>query len=274
MNYKPLRMHRLFPHESQKSLFLPIDHGTTLGPLKGLVNVPKLVSDVQTNHYQAVIAHKGVIQSLMRYPELRKMEYILHLSASTSMGSDASFKQQVTSVEHALRLGVSGISLHTNLGVMHEHRMLREFGEICDTAYKWGLPVLVMMNVAKEENTLSDSSHGRKIAHAVRIAGEMGADMVKVECPDNLESLPDIINSFDIPIFIAGGIETKSKVSWFESLEMCLNAGARGLCIGRNVFEDENPFAMSLALKSLVHDQKSASQAYELYTNTDVLITS
>lgn len=268
MNHKALRMQRLFDPLSKRALFLPIDHGTTLGPLSGLTDIPNLVKQMNESGYQTVIAHKGIIQMLAENPEVYGMDYMLHLSASTTMGPDSSFKQQVTSVEHALRLGVSGISVHTNLGVLHEPEMIKELGEICDQAYNWGLPLLVMMNVVKDGNTTNIHSHGKKIAHAIRLAGELGADMVKVECPTNLDMLPEVINAFPIPVLIAGGIKTDSKLKWFQSLESCLEAGAKGLCIGRNVFEDENPLAMGQALNALVHDRQSATEAYGLYTDS------
>lgn len=272
MNCKTLRIHRLFHPSSKRSLLLPIDHGTTMGPLTGLLNIPDLIRQAKDSGYQAVIAHKGIIHwAMSENQDLSGMDYILHLSASTSMGPDSAFKQQVTSVEHALRLGVTGISVHTNLGVLHEPEMLKELGELCDQAYHWGLPLLVMMNVTKAERTTNLLDHGKRIAHAVRVAGELGADMVKVECPDHLEVLPEIMSAFKIPVLIAGGIKSNSKLDWLQSLDDCLEAGAKGLCIGRNVFEDENPLAMGLALNALVHERQSGSEAYEIYRGHQVL---
>lgn len=271
MTHKSLRLQRLFDPSSNRALFLPIDHGTTMGPLTGLTDVSRITKQVKESGYQAVIAHKGIIRLLSERQDIYGMEYILHLSASTNMGPDSSFKQQVTSVEHALRLGVAGISVHTNLGVVHEPAMLKELGEVCDQAYNWGLPVLVMMNVVKDENPESLSSHGKKIAHAVRVAGELGADIVKVECPDNLDMLPEVIDSFKIPILVAGGSKTTSRSDWFHTLHLCLQAGAKGFCIGRNVFEDENPLAMGQALNALVHEKQTGNEAYNLYMEKQAL---
>ena len=66
------------------------------------------------------------------------------------------------------------------------------------------------------------------------------------------------------PIIIAGGTKRPTK----EALEFTFNAikaGAVGVDMGRNIFQNENPLAMIQAVRSIVHDGQSVKEAYELY---------
>jgi DhnA family fructose-bisphosphate aldolase class Ia len=266
MNNKTLRLQKLFHPVSGRAIMLPFDHGVTQGPIDGLRHVPDLISLATRSKLQAVIAHKGTIRwALQQGRKALGTEYILHLSASTSMSSDPSNKQIVTGLQHALQIGVTGISLHVNLGVPEEPAMLRDLGMICDEAYNWGMPVLAMVNVHESLISNNGISDSRIIAHAVRVAGELGADIVKVYYPGRLDHASDVVSAFDIPVLLAGGNKIKDKLEWFKSIHNYMTAGGKGICAGRNVFTDEHPDAMCFALTGLVHENKTPQEAYEAY---------
>ena len=44
-------------------------------------------------------------------------------------------------------------------------------------------------------------------------------------------------------------------------IEGAIEAGARGVAIGRNVFQHEDPIAMTRALSAVVHEGTSAEEA-------------
>lgn len=263
---KMLRNHRLIHPVTGRSVLLPLDHGTTMGPLNGIRNIPEIVAMAVRSRVQGVIAHKGAIAWAVKGGgEALRTEYILHLSASTNMGPDESRKEIVAGVRHALQLGVTGISVHVNLGVAGEPAMLRDLGRISDEAYTWGLPVLAMMNVHKELEVSRSAAIGKRVAHAVRIAGELGADMVKVEYPGSFETFVDAAGSFSIPVLLAGGEKSSNKLEWFTSIHQALLAGCKGICIGRNIFADERPDVMCQALVGMVHEGMTPEEAYHQY---------
>ena len=68
----------------------------------------------------------------------------------------------------------------------------------------------------------------------------------------------------DSPIVIAGG----KKLPEAEALEMAWRAmseGARGVDMGRNIFQSEHPAAMCQAVAAVVHRGFDAKRAYEYY---------
>ncbi|MUT64888.1 class I fructose-bisphosphate aldolase [Paenibacillus sp. NEAU-GSW1] len=265
MDQKTLRFHRLFHSVSDRSILLPLDHGTTTGPTFGLKKVPEIVSLAAQFQLQGVVAHKGVIQwAVDSGREAKNVEYLLHLSASTSLSGQPSFKQTVSTIRHGLRIGVTGISMHINLGVPNEAEMLKELGRVSEEAYQWGLPLLAMFNIYEESGKQTRS--WKKLAHAVRIAGELGADLVKVPMCSDPEYTSELIQAYPIPVLLAGGEQSNDKLGMLSSIYQALQDGARGICMGRNVFEDRDPRAMCRALHALVHAGAAPEEAMMIYT--------
>lgn len=257
---KIIRMSKLLHPTTGKAIMLPMDHGITLGPIQGLRNIPDLAQQASEHQVQAIIGHKGSLYWALRSGlSAPHTEFILHMSAATTMSKDPTFKQMITSMEHALSLGVTAISVHLNFGVPEESVMLREFGQLSDEAYKWGMPLLAMVNVHQEQH------RAKHIAHAVRVVGELGGDLAKVEHPGDQNALLDVMGSFPIPVLIAGGTEAADKLKWFEEIHAAMLAGATGVCPGRNVFGDENPSNMLQAMNLLIHERKKPADVFEMY---------
>ncbi|KQU63228.1 hypothetical protein ASG66_02110 [Bacillus sp. Leaf406] len=260
---KTLRMNRLFHPVSHNAIFFPVDHGTTIGPVGRLTDIPYLSKMAEENDFQSIVAHKGTIHWAIEQGEATSdISYLLHLSASTNFVLNGEFKQLVSTIEHGLRIGVTGISVHVNLGVQEEPTMLKDLGLICDEAYKWGLPVLAMMNVFGEA-TLNPER--KSIAHAVRVAGEVGADIVKVKYPGSIEDMKEAVDAFPIPVLMSGGEKSNDPLALFKEIHDSIQAGARGISIGRNIFEDRHPAAMSKALAGLVHNFIDPQDALNMY---------
>jgi class I fructose-bisphosphate aldolase len=60
---------------------------------------------------------------------------------------------------------------------------------------------------------------------------------------------------------IAGGPKVKTAKDILQMTHDSLEAGGKGLSIGRNVFQHENPTQMIIALSSIVHHSASVEQA-------------
>ena len=84
---KELRLKRIFPSESNKTVIVPMDHGITLGPIGELRNIESCIKKVQQGGVNGVILHKGILQK--SYKALKAATgLIVHLNASTALGRD------------------------------------------------------------------------------------------------------------------------------------------------------------------------------------------
>jgi len=99
-----------------------------------------------------------------------------------------------------------------------------------------------------------------------RIGAELGADFVKTNYTGDPDSFSKVVEGCPAPVLIAGGSKL-NEVEIFETIEGAMQAGAKGLSIGRNVFQHKNPTLFVKAACSMVHENMSAKDALEMLNN-------
>jgi 2-amino-3,7-dideoxy-D-threo-hept-6-ulosonate synthase len=192
-------------------LCVPMDHGVSDGPIKGLEDINKIVKDVDEGGATSVILHKGPIKALKYQPNLG---IIMHASASTSYGPTPYYKVLVSSVEEAIILGADAVSLHINVGANMENDMLAKLGRVADEADRWGMPLIAMMYVRGEN--VKDQYDPELIKKAVRLGGELGADIVKAPFTGNIETFKEVVRGSLVPVAIAEDQSLIASVLFFR----------------------------------------------------------
>ncbi len=234
---KELRLRRLY-RKNQKLIIIPLDHGVTYGPIRGINNIRDTVETIITTKANAIILHKGNIINckdiLKRNSDLG---VILHLNASSHFSPNKERKVLVTCVEEALQLGVDAVSIHINIGNDYDYQMLCDFGEVSKECQKWGMPLLAMVYPRGNEN---DEKNVEFYMAAARIAMEIGADMVKINYTGDHESFQRIVNGVNIPVLVAGGDYNTDSSMFINNVKDAIDAGAAGVAIGRNIFQRNN----------------------------------
>jgi predicted phospho-2-dehydro-3-deoxyheptonate aldolase len=261
MSGKEIRLKRLFKN-SDRILIVAMDHGTTLGPIDGLVDMKKAVRSVFEGNTDAVVVHKGLMRDISKVIDSQSGELIIHLSASTEMSPHINRKDLVSTVEHAIRLGASGISIHVNLGNEYEPEMLKHLGKVSEECDQWGMPLLAMMYV--RDGSKENEFNPDKIKHAARVAEELGADIVKVNYTGSPETFSQITNAVNIPVVIAGGPKIDSTADLLGMIADAVDAGAAGVSIGRNVFQAENPALLSADIRKILDEGITRNQINDL----------
>jgi len=262
---KQIRMERIIDRNTKKTVIVPMDHGVTVGPIDGLLDMGKAVDDVAKGGANAVVGHLG----LSRWGHRRHgkdIGLILHLSASSCVNpTDPNDKVLVNTVEHAVKMGADGVSIHVNVGSKNESRQISDLGYIARQCDKWGMPLLAMM-YPRGEGLTSDEKSSEMVGLAARIGAELGADIIKTYYTGDVESMRKVITGCPAPVVIAGG----SKLPDNETLKMikgAMDAGCAGLSMGRNAFQHENPQKFVAAACGIVHGGKSAEEAMEILQN-------
>ena len=64
---------------------------------------------------------------------------------------------------------------------------------------------------------------------------------------------------------VAGGPKLDTELDVLRLVEGALRAGARGVDMGRNIWQNEHPVAMIRAVRSIVHEGRTAGEAHQLY---------
>lgn len=249
---------RRFVRSDSRTFIIAMDHGITVGPVQGLENMQETVKLVVKGGADAVLVHKGIAKRV----DTHNAGLIVHVSASTKLGSKPNLKVGVCTVEEAIRLGADAVSAHINIGAEEEDKMLEFLGGLSEECDSYGIPLLAMMY--PRGPNIKDENGVEEVAHAARIGAELGADIVKTVYTGDVESFRKVLRGCPVPIVVAGGARMKNDSEVFELAEGSIKAGSAGLSFGRNVFQHKNPEAMSKALAAIVHDGANAKEAMKM----------
>lgn len=264
MTGKEIRLKRLFKH-SERLFVVPMDHGITIGPVTGLAKISQTVKAIAEGGADAVIIHKGLAGQIDKLLGPNSCELIIHLSASTSLAPDPNHKELVTSVEKAIELGATAVSIHVNLGSAFEAEMLKDFGMVAEYSNRWGMPLLAMMYI--RDDCKENEFNPQKIKHAARVAEEMGADIIKVNYTGDPETFAGVIEAVSVPVIIAGGPKMDSHYELLAMIADAVLAGAGGVAIGRNVFQDDDPTRLSSIIRQILDNSIPKEKLSEFFQN-------
>ncbi|MEM0075088.1 MAG: 2-amino-3,7-dideoxy-D-threo-hept-6-ulosonate synthase [Conexivisphaerales archaeon] len=251
---KRFRISRLL--KNGRMLCVPMDHGITVGPVKGIDNIEQTITSVSRAGATAVLLHKGIIKSISNIPQCG---IIMHMSASTNLGPSPNRKVLITTVEEAIRLGVDAVSVHINIGCKEEPEMLEQLGHVADACDSYQLPLIAMMYVRGEK--IADPADPDAIIHAARIGAEAGADIVKTVYTGNRESFRRLVLSCPVPVVLAGGPKINDDVAVLSLAWDAIQAGAMGVTFGRNIFQHEEPDRIVRALHRVVIEGMEPNKA-------------
>jgi class I fructose-bisphosphate aldolase len=255
---KEIRIERLMNRNTKRFLIAPMDHGISMGPIPGLINMKEAVDRIARGGANAVVVHKGVVKGGHRGGGT-DVGLIIHLSGSTSLAGDPNSKSLICTVEEALKLGADAVSIQVNLGNGAEKEMLRDFGIVSRDAREWGVPLLAM--IYPRGDKVTDEYDVKYVAHAARVGYEMGADIVKVPYTGSSETFRKVVEGCGVPVVIAGGKKMDTDHKLLEVVYGAMQAGAAGLSIGRNIFQHDNPEKITRAMAAIVHGEKTVDEA-------------
>ncbi len=258
---KQIRMERIINRNTGRTVIVPMDHGISVGPIDGLIDIQETIQRVVEGGANAIVEHKGLVGAGHR-KRGKDIGLIIHLSASTSLAPFPNAKTLVCSVEEAIKLGADAISIHVNLGDSQEKEMLEDFGRVSYEARTWGMPLLAMIYPRGEK--IKDEYDVEVIKHAARVGNEMGADLVKVSYTGSVETFKEVVTGCAVPVVIAGGPKMNSDREILEMVKGSIDAGGAGISIGRNVFQHRDPKRMVMAMSAIVHENSDVEEALKI----------
>jgi len=251
------RLSRIFRRDG-RALIVAFDHGQTEGPAKGMENPARALAAIVSGGADAILTSYGTARRFAQ--ELAPVGLILRLdSGSTTLGGMRP-GGQFFSVEDALRLGADAVAVSAFPGTPDEEMSLRTLAAVVSEAHHWGLPVMGEMqpggfNGGPEHRTVE------AIAISARVAAELGADWVKVPYADGFDR---VVNTCYVPAVMLGGAKTSDDRAMLETIKRAIVAGAAGVAIGRNIFQSDDPAAMTAAVAALVHKEATVEEALSI----------
>lgn len=258
---KAIRLERILDRRTHRTVIVPMDHGISVGPIAGIIDMPATVDRVAEGGANAVLGHMGLpLHGHRGYG--RDIGLIVHLSASSSIGPDPNHKVLVTRVEDAIRVGADAVSIHVNVGAEDEAEMLRDLGRVARTCDLWGMPLIAMMY---PRGPKVKSEHGVEFVKlASRIGSELGADIIKTNYTGSPESFREVVEGCSVPVVIAGGPKVDTERDLLQMVYDAISVGGAGVAFGRNIFQAEDPTLLVRRLCAVVHHGCSADEALKI----------
>jgi len=259
---KSIRLERIMDRNTRKTIIIPLDHGLTVGPIKGLEsNLGEIVNKIAEGGANAVLGHIGIpLYAHRKYGQ--DIGLILHLSGSTNLSPNPNYKVLTNNVQDAMKMGADCVSIHINLGTDTDPEMLQTLGTLSRECREWGMPLLAMM-YPRGEKIVKDGKDEYDVdvvKIAARAAAELGVDIVKTNWTGDIDSFKEVVKGCMAPVIIAGG-EKRGLWGFLEITKASIDAGGSGVAYGRNVFQADDPTVVVKALALIVHQGYEVEEA-------------
>nr|WP_325238848.1 3-hydroxy-5-phosphonooxypentane-2,4-dione thiolase [uncultured Oscillibacter sp.] len=249
------RLARMFDPRSGNTVMLAFDHGYIMGPTAGLERVDLVIPPL-IPYVNVLMGTRGVFQSCLS-PAAQVGRCLRLTYDSTVLYDDMSNGGGFAgNMETALRMDADCVAVQTFIGSPGESRSLELLCRAADAGARYGVPTLGVVAVGKEMERTE-----KFFLLATRVLAENGANIVKSYYCEGFER---VAAACPVPIVIAGG----KKLPEAEALEMAYRAiqeGARGVDMGRNIFQSDCPAGMAQAIGKVVHEGYTPQRAYEVY---------
>lgn len=240
----------------EKCFYLAMDHGYFQGPTYKLENVGTAALPL-LEFVDALFVTRGVLRS--QIPPGIETPIILRVSGGTSMtGADLANEAITTSIDDIIRLNAAAVGVSVFVGSDYEHQTILNLANLVNQCEPYGIPVMAVTAVGRE----MEKRDARYLSLACRICAEMGASVVKTYYCEEFEK---VVAGCPVPVVIAGGPKTENDKEVLEFVFRGMQAGAVGVNLGRNIWQNNRPRAMARALKGIIHEALTPEQAYDLY---------
>ena len=250
------RITRMFPSASGNSVMVAVDHGYFMGPTRNLENAKATIAPLLP-YADALALTRGILRTSV--PPTSTVPIVLRVSGGvTILKDDLSHERITTSMQEALRLNVSAVALSVFVGSPHEHESLANLSTLVDEGETHGMPVLAITAVGKE----LEKRDARYLALACRVSAELGAHLVKTYY---CEGFSKVVEACPVPIVVAGGPKLATIEDALTLAHAAIQDGARGIDMGRNIWQSEHPVAMLKALRTIVHEHATVLEAVDIY---------
>jgi putative autoinducer-2 (AI-2) aldolase len=249
------RIARMFPARSANTVMLAVDHGYFMGPTHRLEN-PRATIAPLLPFADAVAVTRGVLRTSVD-PNSTTPVVLRVSGGATVLKEDLSDEAITTPVSEALRLNASAVALSVFVGSPHEHQSLVSLAKLVDEGEATGMPVMAITAVGKE----LEKRDARYLALACRVSAELGAHLVKTYYCDEFTK---VVEGCPVPLVVAGGPRLENDQAALELAHRAIAEGARGIDMGRNIWQSDHPVAMLKALRAIVHDKATVADAMQI----------
>lgn len=242
---------------SSKAIVAALDDSLISTNNVGLKNLQEKINNIESAKPNGILCYYGTASSVSALD----VPLIVNVTASTVQSCHTN-KVLVSSVQQAIAIDAAAVAVHVNISSKYESNMLHNLGMISEICNTYGMPLFAIIYPRKEhilgdENYISIKENNipeytKLVSHCVRVAFELGADIIKTQYTGNAESFSEVVLSANgRPVLIAGGSLCEEE-QLYGMVEGAMKAGGAGVSIGRNIFNRPNSAEIINNLRKIV----------------------
>jgi len=244
----------IFDPKSGNTVMFAFDHGYFMGSTAGLERLDLLLP-VLAPHVDCLMGTRGALRSCVA-PQIAKAVALRATSGSSMLQDDLSHEVVAVDIEDAIRMNADCMAAQVFIGGDGQLSSIDNLSRIINAGMRYSIPTLGVCAVGKDmERT------GRYFKLATRIIAEMGCQMVKTyDCED----FEEVVAACPVPIVVAGGKKLPERDALHMAYDV-MRRGARGVDMGRNIFQSTHPAEMAQAVRRIVHEGATDAEAWEFF---------
>ncbi len=229
----------IFDPKSGNTVMFAFDHGYFMGSTAGLGTRGAIRTSISPEHVKGVALRVS--------------------SGSSMLQADLSHEVVAVDIEDAIRMNADCMAVQTFIGADGQLSSIDNLSQVVNAGFRYSIPTLGVCAVGKDmERT------GRFFKLATRIIAEMGCQIVKTyDCED----FEEVVAACPVPIVVAGGKKLAERDALHLAYDV-IRKGARGVDMGRNIFQSTHPLQMAEAVRMIVHEGATDAQAWEFFEDT------
>jgi fructose-bisphosphate aldolase, class I len=270
------RMNRMFTNGG--CLDVAVDHGVCNEPgfLKGLENMDSVIATLVDAKPDAIQMAYGQADLLQSRPEKDKPALVMRIDMGNPYNDTrhrvmwSELQNHDAPIIGALEMDAACVVV--NLFMLPDEpdlfrQCVRNISRVRAACHTYGMPLMIEPLVMLPNDVRGGyqvDGDAEKIITLVRLASEMGADIIKADPTENPEDFHRVVETARVPVLVRGGGKEDLKTVLNKSAAL-MGQGAKGMVYGRNIYQHDNPKAVVNALMAMIHRGASGEEAWDIY---------
>ncbi|MCA0941625.1 class I fructose-bisphosphate aldolase [Salipiger pacificus] len=270
------RMNRMFTNGG--CLDVAIDHGVCNEPsfmigLEDMAAVMDTLIDARPDAIQCAYGQADLLQSR---PEKDKPALVMRIDMGNPY-NDQRHRVMWSMLQNADEpiigaLEMDAAAVVVNLFMLPDEpelfrQCVENISRVRAACHKYGMPLMIEPLVMLPNDVRGGyqvDGDAEKIVTLVRLASEMGADIIKADPTADPEDFHRVVEAARVPVLVrGGGREDLRQV--LEKSAALMAQGAKGMVYGRNIYQHDNPKAVVSALMAMIHQGAGGEEAWDIY---------
>lgn len=271
-----VRMNRLF--KQGRCLDVAIDHGVCNEPmfLDGLEDMASVVNQLVQAKPDAIQINAGQADLLQTVDGKDKPALVMRIDLGNPYNAER-HRHMWSLLQNAEQPLIQALQMDAacvvvNLFMLPDEpelfkQCVANISRVKAECEKYGMPLMIeplVMQPNTQGQAYMVDGDCQKIVTLVRMARELGADIIKADPTTDAEDFHKVVEAARCPVLVRGGGREDIE-SVFNKARALLDQGALGMVYGRNIYQHPNPSRVVDALMAMIHNGASTSDAMNIY---------